>query len=78
MKLNITNIDKIYLSSDVVFIALPCLALPCLGLLPEPAVPKPEIRHSILLDRYSSKSLTGTQKTGLRQPPESIRVFLSL
>jgi hypothetical protein len=30
MKLNRTNIDENYLSSDVVSIALPCLALPCL------------------------------------------------
>jgi hypothetical protein len=83
MKLNITNIDENYLSSDVVSIALLCLALPCfalpwLGLLFEFAAPKPEIRHSILLDQYPSKSLAGTQKISPRQPPESVRVFLSL
>jgi hypothetical protein len=50
----------------------------CLGLLLESAAIKPEIHHSILLDRYTSKSLADTQKTGPRQPPESVRVFLSL
>jgi hypothetical protein len=37
-------------------------SLYCLHLLLEPALPKPEIPCSILLDRYTSKSLAGIQK----------------
>jgi hypothetical protein len=36
------------------------------------------MRYSILPNRYPSKSLAQIQKTGLRQTPESVRVFLSL
>jgi hypothetical protein len=71
MKLSIINVNGKCLSSDVVSIALIWL-----GLLLELAIPKAEIRHSTLLDRYTSKSLAGTQKTGPRQAPEFVRVFV--
>jgi hypothetical protein len=70
IKLSKTNRDGNCLSSGIVSIALPCLCL-----LLELAAPKPEIRYSILVDPDRSTSLAGTQKTGLRQPPESVRVF---
>jgi hypothetical protein len=71
IKLSRTNIDGNCLSSDIASIALHCL-----GSLFELAAPKPEIRHSIIVDPDSSKSLAGTQKTGPLQPAESVQVFL--
>jgi hypothetical protein len=50
----------------------------CFHLLLEIAAPKPEIWYSILIDPDLSKPSAGTQKTGLRQPAESVRVFLWL
>jgi hypothetical protein len=61
-----------------IFYYLTWSLLPGLGLFLEPAASKLEIRHLILLDQYSSKSLAGAQETSLCQPPESVRAFLSL
>jgi hypothetical protein len=69
MKLNRTNIDENDLSSDVVFVALTYFLKPL----------HPSLKYAIqfvLID--TPKISCGDSRNWSRQPPESVRVFLSL
>jgi hypothetical protein len=69
MKLNISNGDGNYLSSDVISIAFAYFLNP----------PHPNLKCAIqfFLTDNSHNLLQGLEKTGLHQSPESVRVFLS-